>query len=173
MTLPQPGKPPNNIDALSRRFRPALIAFFMRRHPDAADAEDMTQDVFSRLASMQITEFESAEAYIFTVAGNLLRDRDRRQKVRERHAGDAPDMDESFVNELDPERVTSARQQLDVLLDALKQLPQTTRTIFVLYRLEGVDRRDLANAYNISLSTVDRHLRTALMHLTVRLRVTE
>jgi len=42
----------------------------------------MTQEVFIRLAQTQTDHFDSTEAFIFRIATNLLRDRSRRDRVR-------------------------------------------------------------------------------------------
>lgn len=41
------------LDDLCRRFRPALFAYFLRRVPDPAEAEDLAHDVFLRLKEME------------------------------------------------------------------------------------------------------------------------
>lgn len=56
------------IDLLSRRFRPALMAFFARRLADHAEAEDLTQEVFLRLAFLPPDRMTHADAYVFQMA---------------------------------------------------------------------------------------------------------
>lgn len=169
MSLPLPEhKPACAFERLNRRFRPALMAFFLRRLGNSAEAEDMTQDVFARLAAMDPARMDSAEAYIFRMAANLLSDRSRREKVRFDFRSTVMADDQHGIDTLDPSRVAAGRQSLDALVAALQELPEVTRTVFVLYRLEHVDRRDIALAFDISPSTVDRHLARAMAHLTRR-----
>lgn len=154
---------------LNRRFRPALMAFFLRRLRNHAEAEDMTQDVFVRLAKVDAAQMKSAEAYIFQTAANLLRDRSRREKVRAGHRAQL-DVHEREVDPLDPLRFASDRESLALLVAGLKELPERTRAIFVLHRLENVDKRAIAEAYDLALSSVDRHLAKAMGHLIARVR---
>lgn len=168
-TLPQ-GTPP--FEQLNRRFRPALMAFFLRRIGSHAEAEDLTQEVFARLATMETGHVDSSEAYIFRMAGNLLRDRSRREKVRFDYRATVMADEQASLDLLDPSRVATGRQSLEQLAAALRELPETTRTMFVLYRLEHLDRRDIAAAFDTSPSTVDRHLTRAMAHLTRRMMET-
>src|ERR1019366_6772511 len=90
------------LDQLNRTFRPALMAYFLRRLNNHAEAEDMTQDVFVRLAKADRGAMRSAEAYIFQIAANLLRDRARRQKVRFDYRGERMAEEGLAIDPLDP-----------------------------------------------------------------------
>jgi RNA polymerase sigma factor (sigma-70 family) len=158
------------FEQLNRRFRPGLMAFFLRRLGNHAEAEDLTQEVFVRLAGMDARQMESAEAYIFRMAVNLLRDRSRREKVRFNYRAEALTADDAGVDLLDPLRVVAGRESLVDLAAALRELPERTRDIFILYRLEHVDKRDIAQGFGISLSTLERHLTRAMAYLTRRVR---
>jgi RNA polymerase sigma factor (sigma-70 family) len=130
----------------------------------------MIQEVFIRLATKESAHVQSPDAYIFRTAVNLLRDRSRREKVRGLHRSEALAADDAGVDFLDPLRVVSGRESLEDLTAALRDLPQMTRDIFVLYRLENVDKREIAEAFSISLSTLERHLARAMAHITLRVR---
>lgn len=162
---PSPGPPP--LDELSRRFRPSLMAFFLRRVGSHAEAEDLTQEVFVRLADMDARHLQSVEAYLFRMAANLLRDRGRRQKVRSDHREEAA-AHATDVEMRDPLRITASQESLSLLTAALQELPERTRAIFVLYRLENVDKRDICRAFQISASSLERHLARAMAYLTSR-----
>ena len=63
---------------LDARFRAPLMAYFMRRTGSRSEAEDLTQETFVRLIASSSFEFaDEANAYVFRVAINLLRDRAR------------------------------------------------------------------------------------------------
>ena len=160
----------SELDQLNRSFRPALIAFFMRRLRNHAEAEDMAQDVFIRLAQADRSDLRSTEAFIFQIAVNLLRDRARRERHRSDYAGQLAADDELGVDCLDPSRIVGGEQSIAVLTAAIRELPELTRTIFICHRLENIKRPDIAAAFQISESAVDRHLTKALSFLIDRLR---
>jgi RNA polymerase sigma-70 factor (ECF subfamily) len=155
----------SELAQLSRRFRPALMAFFLRRLRNHAEAEDLTQEVFARLAASHREPMQSAEAYVFRIAVNMLSDRSRREKVRADYRAAIWADDPVGVDHLDPGRVADAREDIAAVVGALKDLPERTRTIFILYRLENMDKRSIADALGISTSAIDKHLMRAQAHL--------
>ena len=65
-------------DELDARFRASLLAYFLRRTGSPQEAEDLTQETFVRLiGSHSFENADEANAYVFRVASNLLRDRAR------------------------------------------------------------------------------------------------
>lgn len=157
---------PQSFEQLNRRFRPGLMMFFLRRLGNHAEAEDMIQEVFVRLAALDGKQVQSQEAYIFRMAVNLLRDHSRREKVRYNYRAQSLASEEAGIDVIDPLRVVAAQESMEDLTEALRELPELTRDIFVLYRIENVDKREIAQTFNISLSTLERHLTRAMVHLT-------
>lgn len=165
-----PSEAGGSFEHLNRRFRPGLMAYFLRRLGNHAEAEDLTQEVFTRLTGMPQLHMQSAEAYIFQTAANLLRDRGRRERVRFAYRAEAMAVEDAGIDRLDAQRVAAGQQEIAVLSRALRELPERTRSIFILYRIENVDKRDIAQAFGISLSSVERELARATAHLTRRVK---
>jgi RNA polymerase sigma factor (sigma-70 family) len=158
------------LDDLCRRFRPALLAFFLRRVANPAEAEDLAHDVFLRLAGVPLDQLRRADAYIFQVAANLLRDRARRRKVRDDYLATqvaVAEAEELEQHSFDPERIEAARRSLAALVARLMDLPERTREIFILYRIENVARRNIAQAFDLSLSTVEKEIARATAYLMI------
>lgn len=161
------------VGELDRRFRLPLIAYFRRRVTSASEAEDLTQDVFERVLKMlNHTSIANAEALIFRIAVNLLRDRSRRQVTRGNEQPLTPeniaDFADALTVDLSPERVVLGETALADVLAALQELGERTRAIFYLYRLENLKVREIAAIYGISASAVEKHVSKALLHLTRR-----
>lgn len=162
---------------LDARFRGPLMSFFLRRVRDRSEAEDLTQDVFARLLSaVERGEIDNSEAFVFRVAANLLNDRARRHARRgqslsldlddQREQGVGPGR--QFVEERDPERVLMGNDNLRRVLAALDELGQRTRDIYILFRLEQIKQREIAILYGISISTVEKEIMRATLHLAMR-----
>lgn len=152
----------HGIVDLSRQFRPALIAFFVRRIGNHAEAEDLTQEVFARLMATPAGRMENVGAYIFQIATNLLRDRGRREKVRSEYRFGVLAGEGGGIEPIDPGRVLAGREELGRVAGVLRELPERTRSIFILYRIESMKKRDIASSYGISVSAVDKHLMKAM-----------
>jgi RNA polymerase sigma-70 factor (ECF subfamily) len=151
---------------MSQRFRPALMAFFLRRIRNHSEAEDLTQEVLLRVAQRgEAIDATSPDGYVFQIAANLLRDGGRRRKVRAAYQAGQGATDATRVEERDPDRVLQAKQSLATVLAALRELPERTRTIFILFRLEGMKQREIADLLGISVRTVEQHVIRASVHL--------
>jgi RNA polymerase sigma-70 factor (ECF subfamily) len=159
-----------DIDA---RFRKPLMSFFLRRVRDRTEAEDLTQQVFLRLVGAESAErAESLDAFTFTIATNLLRDRVRgrvrRPEVGEEALGPNAEISDHLVEEISPERVLIGRERLSEVLATLDELGDRTRDIFVLFRLEKMKQRDIAALLGMSQSTVEKHVMKATLHLALK-----
>jgi len=162
---------------LDARYRKPLLSFFIRRARDRQDAEDLTQEVFLRILRRDDTvPLENAEIYLFRIAANLLRDRARRHGTRNaaEHASlDAPGihfqdsgiLSGALVEDRGPERVLLSQESLAQVLRALDELGERTRDIFMLYRIEKMKHRDIAQIYGITVSAVEKHVARAGAHL--------
>lgn len=155
---------------LNRRWRPALMSFFLRRVRDHAEAEDLTQEVFARLLTSTETVTASPDAYVFQTASNLLADRARRARVRTDYRESIGQIEDYGVELLDPHRHVAGRVALEAFARSLDDLPERTRTIFILYRLENVSQADIADALGISSSAVKKHVGRAMAFLMKRMR---
>ncbi len=120
---------------LDKRFRLPLLAYFGRRVSSAAEAEDLTQDVFERvLKSREVRPVQNPEARVFQIAVNLLRDRARRVRrrgIEEPLPSDAvADLADALTVDLSPERVVLGVTRLAEVLAVLEGLNPRTRAMF-------------------------------------------
>lgn len=146
------------------------MSFFLRRVRNHAEAEDLTQEVFARLLTDGGRPSQSPDSYIFQVAVNLLRDGARRSKVRTEYLRDAALLDEQDAELLDPSRVVGARDALGAVIAGLDALPERTRSIFILYRIENLDLDTIARGFGISKSAVKKQVMKAMAMLMARVR---
>jgi RNA polymerase sigma-70 factor (ECF subfamily) len=135
----------------------------------------LTQETLLRVfAAGQLRQVDEPESYVFTVATNLLRDQRRFQARRgpvsfvpiDNEVGD--ELEQHLVEELSPERVLLSRDSLRDVLCTLGELGERTRNIFVLFRLERMKQKEIAALYGIGLSTVEKHVMRATLHLARR-----
>jgi RNA polymerase sigma factor (sigma-70 family) len=160
---------------LDARFRAPLMAYFLRRTRNRTEAEDLTQETFIRLIRSESFEnADEANAYVFRVASNLLRDR-ARAAIRMKRIPVSPlelvspsDLTSGLSEDCGPERVLIGRESLSEVLGALDELGDRTKSVFILFRLEGMRQKEIAALYSMGLSTVEKHVMLAVLHLARR-----
>ena len=156
-------------EMLSRDAEPLrnwLMAYFRRRVGNEPENEDLVQEVFARIVARNSQEpIQHLGGYIAQTAASVLADRGRRRGARlfDAHVSFDPEHDAPL--ELDPERVMIGRQELNFAVAALLSLPERTRTIFILHRLEHEKYKDIAARLGISVSAVEKQMVRAIQHL--------
>lgn len=141
-----------------------LINWLRRRLSHSEHIEDLAQDTFMQLLGRQqlITELQQPKAWLSTVAHSLLVDKIRREKVEQNYLKVISQLPES--HEPSPEvtlLLLEALAQLDILLDGL--MPKA-RLAFLLSRLEGLTYKEIAQQLNVSLSSVEKYMASAIKH---------
>jgi RNA polymerase sigma factor (sigma-70 family) len=155
------------VESLALRYRAALERFFARRAARLGDTEDLTQEVFLRLATRGSSEpIERIDGYIFQTASNVLTDRARRVAVRggDRHV--CYEEDQHAVEDFSPERVLLAREQVAMVRTVLERLPDRVRAAFVLHRFEELGYAEIAKRLGVSVSSIEKYISQALKELT-------
>ena len=75
-----------------------------------------------------------------------------------------------MTDEPPADEVVAGRQRLRALVEAVQELPEKTRQAFQLHKLGGHSHAETARRMGISVSTVEKHISSALKTLTRRLR---
>lgn len=160
----------SDLAELFSQFRVPLEKYFRKRVYNQNEVEDLVQDVFYRLTSRSDqAQLERPEAFIFQIAANLLRDKARREATKRAFTKQLSDQNENAFEELSPERVLLGKEKVVALKNALNELPERTRNVFLLHRFEEFKYREIAQQLGISMSSVEKHMMDAIKHLAHRL----
>lgn len=160
----------SRLEAVVAQFRTPLLRFFQRRVGPGEDADDLVQDVVSRLAGQDLAAIENVQGYVFQIAANVLRDKARRAGVRQIMTPTPEDFDIEDEAGFSPERILQSRQALQIMVAALYELPEAVRMVFSQYHFDGVAQVEIARRMGLSLSTVEKHMAKANAQLLHRLR---
>src|SRR5882757_5056355 len=137
------------ISAAVRREGGRLRNFIRRRVLDAAEAEDILQEVLYELVAAHrlMQPIEQAGAWLLRVARNRIIDRFRRKRAEPfgtRSSGGLEDDEEGgSIEDLlpsiepGPESESIRRVLLEQIEDALDELPPEQREVFIAHELEG------------------------------------
>jgi RNA polymerase sigma-70 factor (ECF subfamily) len=172
---PAQRREPQGLAAEYDIHRAALLRFLRARTRDAAEAEDVLQELWIRLREVPGGPIGNARGYLFQMANNLVLDRERagrRRHMRERswsgQAHAAVDTTEG-IDAVDPartpEQILSDAQERELLLRAIQNLPEAARRAFCLHKLEELSHAEVAARLGISRSGVEKHIALAMKHL--------
>jgi RNA polymerase sigma factor (sigma-70 family) len=159
-----------------------LTAFIKARVRNAADAEDILQDVlFEFVQAYQLPEsIEQVAGWLFRVARNRIIDRFRKKKASSLSESVRHPDDESSALYLDfelpslegdPEAEFTRLAFLAALQRALEELPANQREVFVAHEIEGLSFEILSLRDGIPVNTLLSRKRHAVLYLRERLQV--
>jgi RNA polymerase sigma-70 factor (ECF subfamily) len=125
-----------------------------------ATTQDLIQDVHVHLLTCPVTDLTRGAAYVHQTARNIGRDWKRREKrspVEFR-----PDVEELSQPDsaISPERYALARERIEEVINIL---PPRCQRALQLVKGEGYSYKEAAAAMNITESTIQAHLRDALL----------
>lgn len=168
------------ISAVVRKERARLRNFIRKRVADQADAEDILQDVFYEFvqAYRLMKPIEQAGAWLFRVARNRISDLYRKSEhdpLREQPAlaedGESFNLPDLLPSpDSGPEAAFARSLLLAELDDALEELPDEQRDVFIAHEIEGRSFRELSAATGLSVNTLLSRKHYAVLHLRRRLQ---
>ena len=157
-----------------------LRNFIRRRVPDPRDADDILQEVFYALieANRLLVPIEHVTGWLFRVARNRITDLFRKKTPGSlSDAVAANNEDESLTLEdllpspdAGPDALYARSVLLDELEDALDELPDEQREVFVGHEIEGRSFKQMSAESGVSVNTLLSRKRYAVLHLRERLQ---
>jgi len=165
----------HTIRAMSRR----LFDFIRQRVGSTEDAEDILQDVFYQLAG-NTQPIEQVSSWLFKVTRNRITDSYRKQKLPLADdifpsAGDDEDgfdwREMLMSSDPDPETEYLRSVFWKTLQEALAELPEEQRQVFIQNEIERIPFKEIAAATGEAVATLISRKRYAVLHLRERLAV--
>jgi RNA polymerase sigma-70 factor (ECF subfamily) len=152
--------------------RATLVRMFAARVGSPAAAEDLVQEIYVRIASLETPPpVSNLVGYLYRIGWNLMLD--TRRGARRAQARDtawteslAVRVGSELVNEdAPPEAAIDARRRLALLVALVDELPPQIQRTFRLHKFEGLTHAETAARLGISRSAVEKHVSAALKHL--------
>lgn len=159
------------LDRAMREHGSGIRQFIQARLVAQEDQEDVFQEVFLRLARSEGLEEKLSEesgcsrSFLLQIASNLIVDRFRRAKKAYEKMHFQYDEDTVYSDFPSPEMVTATGQQLQVMMQTLKKMPDKHRQALVLNRFKQMNYSQVAQHMGISEATVHRYISSALIRL--------
>ncbi len=167
-----------NISTVIGQFGKRLLGFIRQRVSNESDAEDILQDVWYQLtATVDTQPIEQMSSWLFTVARNKITDNYRKKKpefLDDLSAGSDEEGEISFQDILfddsrNPETEHLRNLFWKALQEALEELPEDQRNVFLWNELEGISFKDIAERTGENVNTLISRKRYAVLHLRERL----
>jgi len=153
------------IEGLFLTHARSLAALFRRRLGRDADTDDLIQEVYVRLLGAQLEDIRNIDAYLFTVAANLIKERafsqSRNRNVR--------DVDDDLVQE-ELAATPNFDAQLDIearsrrLRKALQELSPKCQAVVAMHYRHGMNYDEIGAHLEISAHMVKKYVTRALAH---------
>ena len=136
------------------RYFESLYKFAYFRMYSHEDAQDIVQEVFVQFwdKRYKITIKKSVKAYLYRMVNNfIINDQKKKNKV-------------TYFNSLQTAYDNSCYNPIDDHLDielAIRNLPEKIQLVYILKSFQGLLNREIAEACNISIKTVEARITKA------------
>jgi len=167
-----------NITTVISQFGKRLLSFIRQRVSNDADAEDILQDVWYQFTTtMDTAPIEQVSSWLFTVARNKITDRYRKKKpdsldslLQPDEEDGGPDFSEILFDKgNNPETVHLRNLFWKTLREALQELPEEQRNVFVWNEMGDVSFKEIADHTGENINTLISRKRYAVLYLRERL----
>jgi RNA polymerase sigma factor (sigma-70 family) len=175
----------DQLIALAMQKEESRLRGYIRNHiADRSLAEDVFQEVFCELieAYRLMKPIEQVGAWMFRVARNRIVDLFRRRQTASKtdslteevyasEDGESVPLEDLLPSpDEGPEAAYARAFLLDELEEALEELPEEQRAVFVANELEGKSFKELAAETGVGVNTLLSRKRYAVLHLRERLQ---
>ncbi len=160
---------------LVAEYRAPVYSYLARCGVDAADRDDLFQDVFIKIhrAAGSYDPERPLHPWVFTVVANTVRSHTRKRRVRQLIFGRSSDETGTAGEPADPapdgERQTAARETAAFVQREIGRLRRVQREVVLLACVEKMPLKDIAAVLDIPVGTVKTHLRRARLALAAAL----
>jgi RNA polymerase sigma factor (sigma-70 family) len=164
-----------NIIQAVKEYGRQLFGFIRGRVNTNEDAEDILQHVWYQLSSQaRLDDIESISGWLYRVARNRITDTYRKKKNTALNEGVADDEEwlvPLFMQDKSGNPETMQLQKLfrEKLFEALQELPENQRSVFIRNEIEDKTLQEIADEENENIKTIISRKRYSVQHLRKRL----
>lgn len=151
----------HSFDALFEKYNKKVYAFSLSNLKNREDAEGVVQEVFLSLWKdrANLKKVKKLDAWIFSVAFNVIRKRFRKLAREKRHLDALADIslphDNSTISEVEYNDLLEKADRI------IEKLPPRQKRVFVMSRSEGLSNEEISKKLSITKKSVENHLTTA------------
>ena len=141
----------------------AIRNFIYYKSGDSELATDICQDVFLKVWEKKIEyRTEAIKGLLYKMANDRFINQIRRDKVANKYKDT---IDLRVKNNISPQDTLEYNELKGRYEEALAELPEKQREVFLMSRLEGLTYREIAERLDISQKAVEKRMSNALSKL--------
>ncbi len=160
------------VEALFLKYRHPLSNYLTRLLGSHDDASELLQETYIRLLQQEnLSHIETnARAYLFKIATNLVLDKSRKDKARQR------DLHQPFIDDGHPDESPSTATQLDwikaleLMKEVIREISPRCRRVFILHHFKHMTYNEIADLLGVTTRTVERDMSLAMALCKERLK---
>ena len=153
---------PPEFEQAFRAHAQTLRNFLFYKGASSAEAEDLMQEAFIRLwKNCAKVPAEKARAFLFKVGGNLFLNEKAHEKVILKFEREQV----SSKSAPSPEFEMEEKEFMDQLEEAISNLSEGQREVFLLNRIEKMTYAEIAALLGVSQKAIEKRMHKALLKL--------
>lgn len=151
----------NDFATLYRTTVAPLRRYLARLLGNTSEAQDVAHDAYLKVYPLEQRNIAHPEAFLYTTARRLAINRLKRRSISP-ISPECPPLETAVAQTPGVENQVMARQEADLLKEAIAGLPEGCRTVLLLRKLEQLSHKEIAERLEISVSTVEKQHARAL-----------
>ncbi|MEJ2614774.1 MAG: RNA polymerase sigma factor [Ignavibacteriaceae bacterium] len=160
---------------LLKQFKNKVYNYSIYMLRNRMDADDVTQEVLIRLwKNLDNFNLNAAGSYIMRMTHNLCIDYLRRRNISVNREIEIDNVfEETYQNADDvnnPENIIGQENLNRKLKEAIENLPENLKSIFIMYQMQGMKYKEISMALDIPINSVKVYLMRARIKLQKELK---
>jgi len=165
-----PGRREELVEELCRAHEPQLLQYLTRMLGRTDLAREVVQDTYERIHTQyRPDEVMFPRAMLYKIATNFALMRLRRARLESTVITGPQGMEKVPDEAASPDKRVIAEEINERLVQTIKELSPSLRTVLIMAHVQGIARKDIAEQLGISLKRVDKRMTKALRTLRERM----
>jgi len=132
---------------IAQLYQP-LFLYIKKRINNIEDAEDITQEVFFKLANSSNVKFNNVKNLVYTIAKNTIIDFYRKKKIL------MTDIDDENIGEEYLNKNDDSFELSNCIRFYIDKLPKEYKEIMILSEIKEIPQKEIAESFNMNYTTV-------------------
>jgi RNA polymerase sigma-70 factor (family 1) len=150
------------FEAIFKSYSKSLRNFIYYKSGDLDQSEDLVQEAFVKLwNNCSKVSIEKAKSFLYTVTNNAFLNEVAHKKVVLTYQKQSH---KSYTHE-SPEYLLEEKQYSDKLQNAIANLPDKQRVVFLMNRIDKMSYKEIADTLELSVKAIEKRMHLALLAL--------